>query len=97
MNMSMSHDEHLLLVPPADGSAIAAAVTSLLDAPDLRTRLGRAAQARASAEFDQRAVARVSLETYAVVLAQKSSRRAGILGGRRRRRRLGSAQGASRA
>jgi hypothetical protein len=42
----------------------------LLDAP-LRAELGRAARERALIEFDQRAVARASLETYAAIARRK--------------------------
>ncbi|MEU2629014.1 glycosyltransferase [Kitasatospora sp. NPDC007106] len=59
--------EHLLLAPPGDARALTTALDRLLTGPDLRARLGAAARARALAEFDQRAVARVSLETYAAV------------------------------
>ncbi len=40
------------LVPQADPAALAAAIASLRDSPDLRAALGRAARARAVAEFD---------------------------------------------
>ncbi|MFN2347512.1 MAG: glycosyltransferase family 4 protein [Dermatophilaceae bacterium] len=92
-----THEEHLLLVPPRDSTALAEAVGCLVEEPELRARLGGAASQRAQAHFDQRSVARVSLETYASVLARRPSRHAGILNRRRRRRRLGSAQGASQA
>ncbi len=65
---------HLLLVPPADGYALADAVDYLLDDPMLRARLGAAARERALAEFDQRVVARTSLETYCWVAGLKQSR-----------------------
>ena len=55
---------HLLLAPPHDGVALTRAVERLLADPDLRSRLGAAARQRALAAFDQREVARVSLETY---------------------------------
>ena len=63
--------EHLVLVPPRDPAALAAAVGQLLDDADLRKRLGTAARARALSEFDQRAVALRSLETYVAVAAQR--------------------------
>ena len=59
-----THGEHLLLVPPRTADDLTDAVRSLLDDADLRKQLGTAAQARAVAEFDQRVVARRSLETY---------------------------------
>jgi glycosyltransferase involved in cell wall biosynthesis len=61
----------LLLVPPRDAPALTGAVSLLLDDVDLRARLGAAARAKALAEFDQRAVARVSIETYAGVARRR--------------------------
>lgn len=63
--------EHLLLVPPRDVDGFAAALGSLLDDPDLRARLGHNARRRALAAFDQRAVARRSLEVYDAVARRK--------------------------
>ena len=68
--------EHLLLAAPGDAAAIADAVARLLDDPDLRARLAGAARERASAEFDQRAVAVQSLRTYAAVGARTQRQRA---------------------
>ncbi|MDO5500591.1 MAG: glycosyltransferase, partial [Propionibacteriaceae bacterium] len=62
-----THDEHLLLAPPKDGPGLTAAIERHLDDPALRARLGAAARARALEAFDQRGVARASLETYATV------------------------------
>jgi glycosyltransferase involved in cell wall biosynthesis len=62
-----THGEHLLLAPPGDARALTTALGRLLTEPALRAQLGAAAGRRALAEFDQRAVARVSLETYAAV------------------------------
>lgn len=62
-----THGEHLLLAPPGDPAALTAAVDRLLTDPGLRGRLGDAARRRARREFDQRAVARFSVETYAAV------------------------------
>ncbi len=59
--------EHLLLAPPGDAGALTTALDRLLTEPALREQLGTAARRRALAQFDQRAVARVSLETYAAV------------------------------
>lgn len=65
------HEEHLLLVPPRDLDGLVAAVGRLLDDAPLRKRLGSAARERALAEFDQRAVARRSLETYVEVARRR--------------------------
>jgi glycosyltransferase involved in cell wall biosynthesis len=67
--------EHLLLVPPRDPASLGAAIDRLLGDAALRERLGAAAAARARAEFDQRRVAQVSLDTYARVLSRGRSRR----------------------
>ena len=62
---------HLLLVPPGNASALTEAVSSLLVDADLRHRLAAAALQRAAAEFDQRCVARGSLDVYAAVAARR--------------------------
>ncbi|MFC8452843.1 glycosyltransferase [Kitasatospora sp. NPDC057223] len=66
-----THGEHLLLTPPGDARALTAALDRLLTDPGLRAGLGAAARRRAGRHFDQRAVARVSLETYAAVARAK--------------------------
>jgi glycosyltransferase involved in cell wall biosynthesis len=45
------------LVPPGDPAQLAGRVSDLLADPELRGRMGRAARARAEAEFDERRVA----------------------------------------
>jgi glycosyltransferase involved in cell wall biosynthesis len=65
------HDRHLLLVPAGDASAVTDAVGRLLTDEALRARLGAAARDRAVATFDQRAVARVSIGTYAAVARRR--------------------------
>ena len=67
-------DVHLLLAPPHDGGVLADAIKRLIDNASLRAGLGFAARERALGEFDQRAVARASLETYARVTAGKAGR-----------------------
>jgi glycosyltransferase involved in cell wall biosynthesis len=62
-------------VPPRDPAALGAAIEELTEDADLRARLGRAAATRARAEFDQRRVAQVSLDTYARVLARRRGSR----------------------
>ncbi|WP_457031681.1 glycosyltransferase [Kitasatospora sp. P5_F3] len=66
-----THGEHLLLAPPGDAGALTTALGWLLTEPALREQLGAAARRRALAEFDQRGVAAVSLETYAAVARAK--------------------------
>jgi glycosyltransferase involved in cell wall biosynthesis len=63
--------EHLLLVAPKNPGALTEAIRRLLSDASLRDRIGAAAQARAQATFDQRAVAAVSLRTYADVARRK--------------------------
>jgi glycosyltransferase involved in cell wall biosynthesis len=63
--------EHLLLVPPRDPAALAAAIGRLVDDAGLRDRLSRAAVERARHAFDQRAVAAMSIETYRRVALRK--------------------------
>jgi glycosyltransferase involved in cell wall biosynthesis len=58
---------HLILVPPRDAVGLTEALQRVVVDPHLRARLGEAARRRALAEFDQRAVARTSIETYAAV------------------------------
>jgi glycosyltransferase involved in cell wall biosynthesis len=62
---------HLLLVPPRDPARLAEALLGLRSDPDFRQRLGEAAHRRAVAQFDQRAVARTSIETYAAVARRR--------------------------
>jgi glycosyltransferase involved in cell wall biosynthesis len=66
-----THDEHLLLVPPGEPGALADAIDRLLTDPPLRERLAEAARARALAEFDQRRVAAVSIDTYRAVAGRR--------------------------
>jgi glycosyltransferase involved in cell wall biosynthesis len=53
-----------LLVPVRDAGALARAIATLHDDPDLRRRLGRAARLRALAEFDERKVVAATLDVY---------------------------------
>ncbi len=61
----------VLLVPARDPAALTAAVGRLLDDSALRLSLADAARRRAATAFDQRALARVSLRTYAAVAERK--------------------------
>jgi glycosyltransferase involved in cell wall biosynthesis len=65
------HEREVLLVPPKDVDALTAAIERLLLDESLRARLSAATRKRALAEFDQRAVARTSLETYASIAQRK--------------------------
>lgn len=67
--------EHLTLVAPKDGDALTAGIARLLDDPALRSQLGDSARARALDNFDQRQVARLSLETYRRALAERRTSR----------------------
>jgi glycosyltransferase involved in cell wall biosynthesis len=60
--------EHLLLAPPGDAAALTAAVARLLDDAALRSALAESARQRALAAFDQRVIARASLDAYGRVL-----------------------------
>lgn len=62
---------HLLLADPHDVPALTRAVDRFIDSAPLREQLARAARERAHGEFDQRSVARASLDTYAAVAAGK--------------------------
>lgn len=67
-----ANEREVLLVPPADPTALTSAVERLLlDAP-LRLQLASRARERAQEQFDQRAVARASLEAYAAVARRKN-------------------------
>lgn len=53
-----------LLVPPRDAAALARAIAGLIDAPDLAAQFGRAARAKALAEFDEKIVIERTLAVY---------------------------------
>lgn len=57
-----------LLVPPKDAAALAAAIARLHGNPHLRTRLTRAARAKALANFDERIVIDRTLDVYRELL-----------------------------
>ncbi len=56
--------ENGLLVPPQDATALAAAIRRLLEDPQLRTRMGMAARARAERDFGIEKVVQSHLELY---------------------------------
>ena len=62
------HGRHVLLVPARDDESLTGAVECLLGDAALRARLGDAVLARARKEFDQKQVARASLNTYAAAM-----------------------------
>lgn len=65
------HERQVLLVRPQNAESLSGAVERMLLDPVLRTRLAIAARSRALAEFDQRVVARTSLQTYVDVAQGK--------------------------
>ena len=57
-----------LLVPPRDAGALAMAIAQLLDDPDLRDRMGKAARAKVLGEFDECIVIARTLAVYRELL-----------------------------
>jgi phosphatidyl-myo-inositol alpha-mannosyltransferase len=70
----VAHEEQALMTPPGDVSAFADALVRVLQDPDLRARMGRAGQARASAY----AWPRVAEQTLAVYHRLVHGRRASV-------------------
>ncbi len=68
---------HGLLFPPRDRSALTRAVLKLLDRPDLRKSLGRAAAARAASSLSWKDNAEKVMMTCAAALEQQDRRREG--------------------
>jgi glycosyltransferase involved in cell wall biosynthesis len=64
----VTHERHALLVPPGDATRLAAAVARLLDSPEERIRLGEAAAARQSEEYDLEATTRQVEQLYLELL-----------------------------
>ncbi len=62
-----------VIVPPADAGAFAAALAALLDDPERREELGRAAQVRVAAHFTWERLAGVALEVYKLALSRRAS------------------------
>ncbi len=58
-----------LLVPARDADALARAISRLQDDPDLATRLGQAARAKALAEFDEKIVIERTMAVYRELLS----------------------------
>ena len=65
----VDHGRTGLLVPVRDPSALAAAITRLVDEPSLRAAMGDAARDKALAEFDDRRQVAITLEVYERLLA----------------------------
>jgi glycosyltransferase involved in cell wall biosynthesis len=65
-----------LLVPPRDARALAHAICTVLEDPELARRLGRAAQQRVSDHFSNEQMVRRTERFYLGLLANKAQRRA---------------------
>ena len=70
----VDHGRTGLLVPPRDPDAIEDAVARLVADPSARARMGDAARAKATAEFDQQAQIDLTLAVYARCLAARDDR-----------------------
>lgn len=75
-----THEQHLLLVEPRSATSLAAGVERLLTDESLRKRLGGAARERALTSFDQREVARASLQAYATAAGRRNAASAETVG-----------------
>ena len=64
----LRHGENGLLVPPRDSPALAAAITQLLNDPDERSRLGRAARATVLRDFSPEQELQRNLAVYRAVM-----------------------------
>lgn len=60
----VDHERNGFLVAPGDGVALGAALARLVHDEELRRRFGAEGVARAAAEFDQRSVIDITLQTY---------------------------------
>ena len=65
------HEKTGLTIPVNDAAALAGAAQRLLAEPGLRDQLGAAGRIRACQEFDQRTMAKRSLEIYQLALAEE--------------------------
>ncbi|GAB4559203.1 MAG: glycosyltransferase [Anaerolineae bacterium] len=63
-----------LVVPPGDPEALAAAIRELLDAPERREAMGRAARARVEADFSFTAMAQRIESAYQLALERAATR-----------------------
>lgn len=65
-----------LLVAPRDATALATAISSLVDDADQRRSMGEAASAKASRQFDQQQVIATTLAVYDELRQRRATRRA---------------------
>jgi glycosyltransferase involved in cell wall biosynthesis len=61
----VTHDENGLIVPVRDPDALAAAIETLLDNPDMRERMGKAGYDRARREFDENTICKRVMDSIA--------------------------------
>jgi glycosyltransferase involved in cell wall biosynthesis len=61
-----------LLAPPGDAPALAGAILRLVNSPELRSRMGRAARLKALERFDRRAMADATLAVYRDVIGRRA-------------------------
>jgi glycosyltransferase involved in cell wall biosynthesis len=66
----VDHDVNGLLVPVRDPARLAAAIGTLVADPERRARMGRAARAKALAEFDDRRQVQITLDVYRSLLGR---------------------------
>jgi len=67
----VEHGVNGFLVPARDSVTLAQAITSLVDDPELRRRMGEASAEKARLQFDERRVVEIVLETYRVLTENK--------------------------
>jgi glycosyltransferase involved in cell wall biosynthesis len=64
------HGENGLLVPPGDSKALANALRTLIEDPELRSRMGARGREIVVAEFSQERVLKETLAVYDAVLSE---------------------------
>ena len=67
----VDHDSSGFLVPSQDPDALASALTKLIDDPELRKSMGRAARLKAESQFDERFVINQTLAVYQALLGDR--------------------------
>src|SRR5438477_71778 len=75
---SVTHEDTGLLVPPRDVTALRAALTKLLESPELRVRMGSAGRARYEKEFALSTMLRRTLGVYEAALRTEMNRNPGL-------------------